>query len=130
MTKTAAPKRGRPTKYADQPRSAINFRISNKTRERLVEAAKQSGRSLSAEIEHCIEYALLAQKTIGDVEQYRRMSMKAIDAQAGKSPGRFLTEEEAKSFVTDEQLKAEIAALRKSIAESLMPPKPDDDEAA
>jgi hypothetical protein len=115
---------GRPPKKAvGKGRSGINFRIDAGLRRELVQATKDSNRSLAAQIEWCIRYALTAERTIGDVKQYERRAKRAIDIQTGvaPSPGRFVTEDE---------LKAEIAALRKSIAESLMPPRADDDEAA
>jgi hypothetical protein len=111
----------KPKKVIGKGRSAINFRIEAKLRRELVEAAKDANRSLAAQIEWCIGYALLAQKTIGDVEQYRRMSMKAIDAQSGKSPGRFLT---------DEELKAEIAEVRRLAEAAMAKASAKDDEAA
>jgi hypothetical protein len=104
---------GRPPKYAADTRSNINFRISNKTRALLAEAAKQSGRSLSAQIEHCIEYALLGERTLGDLKEYERRAKRAIDIQTGAAalPGGFITEEQAKQLV------------RNTLREMLTPPK-------
>jgi hypothetical protein len=108
---------GRPPKKAvGKGRSGINFRIDAGLRRELVQAAKDSNRSLAAQIEWCIRYSLTAEPIIGDVRQYERMRRKAIEAQAGKSPGK---------FITQEHLDAELAAFRKS----LMPPRADDDEA-
>ena len=118
---------GRPPKTAiGKGRSNVNFQIDAPLRRDLVTAAKEANRSLSAQIAWCIRYALLAQRTLGDLEEYRRRSMKAIDAQAGKSPGRFLTEEEAKNFITEERLKTEMDELRQSLAQPLTPRKADD----
>jgi hypothetical protein len=117
------PKRrpGRPPKrVVGKGRSGINFQIDATLRRELVKAAEDSNRSLAAQIEHCIRYALTAEPIIGDVRRYEEMRTKALAAQTGEPPGRFVTEDE---------LKAEIAAVRKSI-ESLLPPKADDDEAA
>lgn len=54
MTEPEHPKRsrGRPPKYAGQgKRQNFNFRITDKMRERLIASVKESGRSLSEEIE-------------------------------------------------------------------------------
>ena len=52
-------RRGRPPKkIIGKGRSAINFRIEAKRRRELVEAAKNANRSLAAQIEWCIDYAL------------------------------------------------------------------------
>jgi hypothetical protein len=122
----------KPKKVVGQDRSAINFRIEAKLRRELVAAAKAANRSLAAQIEHCISFALAAEKVIGDVREYAGRRKRAIDIQAGAapSPGRFLTEEEAKHFITDEQFKAEIAEVRRLAEAAMAKASAKDDEPA
>ena len=44
-------KRGRPAKFAGVKRQNFSFRITEEMRQRVIEAATESGRSLSEEIE-------------------------------------------------------------------------------
>src|SRR5262245_51193957 len=64
--------RGRPPKYAGQgKRQNFSFRITEKTRERLIESVKQSGRSLSEEIEFRLNRDLNWEETKGDINEMR-----------------------------------------------------------
>jgi hypothetical protein len=62
------PKRGRPPKYAG-PRQNFNFRITPQTRERVIAAAKESGRSLSEEIEFRVNRDLSWEQSIADIKR-------------------------------------------------------------
>jgi len=62
--------RGRPPKYAGQgKRQNFSFRITEKMRERLIESVKQSGRSLSEEIEFRLNRDLNWEETKGDINK-------------------------------------------------------------
>src|SRR5262245_18358 len=62
--------RGRPPKYAGQgKRQNFSFRITPKQRERLIEAVKQSGRSLSEEIEFRVDRDLNWEETKGEINK-------------------------------------------------------------
>jgi hypothetical protein len=65
-------RRGRPPKYAGQgKRWNFSFRISEKTHLRLIEAVKQSGNSLSEEIEARLNRDLNWQATRADIDRMR-----------------------------------------------------------
>ena len=62
--------RGRPPKYAGQgKRQNFSFRITEKMRERLIESVKQSGRSLSEEIEFRLNRDFSWEDTKGDIHR-------------------------------------------------------------
>src|SRR5215469_7496611 len=62
--------RGRPPKYAGQgKRQNFSFRITEKMRERLIESVKQSGRSLSEEIEFRLNRDLDWEETKGEINK-------------------------------------------------------------
>jgi len=62
--------RGRPPKYAGQgKRQNFSFRITEKMRERLIESVKESGRSLSEEIEFRINRDLGWEQTKSDINK-------------------------------------------------------------
>jgi TraY domain len=152
MTDQAPPKtkrgRGRPPKYAGTGRRNFNFRITEKTRQRLIETVKETGRSLSEEIEWRIDHSFLCEDILGDVKDYERRAKRAIDIQQGRTspPGRFVTEEEARALIkaaiqeelpggatspkTPEENQAESAEVRRMAADPTKPPPADDDEAA
>jgi hypothetical protein len=62
--------RGRPPKYAGQgKRQNFSFRITEKMRERLIQSVKESGRSLSEEIEFRLDRDLNWEDTKGDINK-------------------------------------------------------------
>jgi hypothetical protein len=64
--------RGRPPKYAGEgKRQNFSFRITEKVRQRLIEAVKQSGRSLSEEIEYRIGLSFSFEEARGDFDKMR-----------------------------------------------------------
>jgi hypothetical protein len=70
MTEPEQPKRkrGRPPKYAGEgKRQNFSFRITEKMRERLIAAVKESGRSISEEIEFRLTRDLSWEETKGDI---------------------------------------------------------------
>jgi Arc-like DNA binding domain len=80
--------RGRPRKYGK--RQNFNFRITDEIRQRVLESAKASGRSLSEEIEHCVEESFRWQTIFGDREKFQarmaeidRMTEAATQYRAG-----------------------------------------------
>jgi hypothetical protein len=78
MTDPAPPKRprGRPPKYAGQgKRQNFSFRITPALRQRLIESVKQSGRSLSEEIEHRLFRDLL-----DDIDQTRADTRRVLSS--------------------------------------------------
>src|SRR5215472_17365539 len=62
--------RGRPPKYAGQgKRQNFSFRITPAVRERLIAAVRESGRSLSEEIEFRLSRDLNWEETKGDINK-------------------------------------------------------------
>src|SRR5215472_8749222 len=62
--------RGRPPKYAGEgKRQNFSFRITPDMRERLIAAVKQSGRSLSEEVEFRLNRDLNWEQTKGDIHK-------------------------------------------------------------
>jgi TraY domain len=83
MSEPEQPKsrRGRPPKYAGQgKRQNFNFRITEKTRERLIERVKQSGRSISEEIEFRLTRDLSWEATREDIEKLRQEASAQLSA--------------------------------------------------
>lgn len=110
-----------PRKAPDALKSCnMNFRVTGKLKAALQKAADANNRSLSQEMAHRMELSFVYEQTIGDVRRYEKERKRAVDIQTGAAPppGRFITEQE---------LKAELAELRRSIAASLAPKN---DEAA
>jgi hypothetical protein len=65
-------KRGRPPKYAGEgKRQNFSFRITAKMRERLIAAVKESGRSISEEIEFRIGLSFSFEEAKGDIDKMR-----------------------------------------------------------
>lgn len=76
MTDTDQPNkrrgRGRPPVYAGPgKRQNFSFRLTPKLRERLMEAVKKSGRSLSMEVEFRVNQAFELEAALGEAEQFR-----------------------------------------------------------
>jgi hypothetical protein len=78
-------KRGRPPKYAGEGvRQNFSFRITPKVRERLIAVVKQSGRSISEEIEFRLNRDLNWEDSKGDINQM------LAEAAAARSAARVL----------------------------------------
>jgi hypothetical protein len=136
---------GQPKPAAERKRHNLTFRVRDQLRADLTAAAAANGRSLAQEIEHLLEYALLAQKTLGDLKEYERRARRSVDVQTGAAalPGSFLSEQQIKQLVrdtlrevltppkqqTDADLLREIEELRGRVDAS-MQKKRDDQDAA
>jgi len=66
------PKRGRGRPKVYGKRQNFAFRITDETKQRLVDSAARNGRSLSEEIEFCINHSLNWQATKQDIEEIKR----------------------------------------------------------
>jgi hypothetical protein len=83
---TSTKRRGRPPKYAGEgKRQNFSFRIRDQVRDRLINAVKETGRSLSEEIEWRIERSFEWQDAFGEarsiIDRAKDTTAAGLDAQ-------------------------------------------------